>query len=131
MTTQTLSEEIAGFFDEFAEAFHTWSGARVAARYAVPGVALRGNGSVQWIQSRPEIEQFFQGALDSYRREGCHGIRYRDLHVVPMGGLSALGTVTWELLGEDGTVLRDWRQSYNLVRTGTGWEILVSTYHVG
>jgi len=39
--------------------------------------------------------------------------------------------VTWELLREEGNVLRQWRQSYNLVRVEAGWQILASTYHVG
>jgi hypothetical protein len=96
----------------------------------VPGVALRGDGSVQSLQSRPDLERFFQAAVDSYRRDGCRGIRYRDLEMVPMGTRSVLGTVTWELLGEDGRAVRRWRQSYNLVRAGNGWQVLASTYHV-
>ena len=126
-----LLDEVAGFFDDFVEAFSSFSGARIATRYAVPGVALRGDGSIQCLQSRPEVERFFQAAVDAYHREGCRGIRFKDLDVVPIGGRSALGTVTWELLREDGSVLRQWRQSYNLVRVETGWQILPSTYHVG
>jgi hypothetical protein len=38
--------------------------------------------------------------------------------------------VTWELLGDDGRVLRQWRQSYNLVRLDAGWQVFASTYHV-
>jgi hypothetical protein len=93
-------------------------------------VAVRGDGSIQSLQSRPDLEAFFQAAVDGYRREGCRGIRYRDLETVPMGARSALGTVTWELLREDGSVVRQWRQSYNLVRVGNGWQVLASTYHV-
>jgi hypothetical protein len=55
----------------------------------------------------------------------------KDLDVVPMGGRSVLGIVTWELLREEGSVLRQWRQSYNLVRVEAGWQILASTYHIG
>jgi hypothetical protein len=76
-----------------------------------------------------EVERLFQAAVDAYHRERCRGIRFKDLDVVPIGGRSALGTVTWELVREDGSVLG--RQSYNLVRVDTGWQILASTYHVG
>lgn len=126
-----LADEVAGFFDDFVETFSSFSGVRIATRYAVPGVALRGDGSIQCLQSRVEVERFFQAAVDTYHREGCRGIRFKDLEVVPIGGRSALGTVTWELLREDGSVLRQWRQSYNLVRVETGWQILASTYHIG
>jgi hypothetical protein len=130
MGARGLADEVAGFFDDFVEAFRSFSGARIAERYLVPGVALRGDGSVQSLQSRPEVERFFQAAVDGYRRDGCRGIRYRDLEMVPMGARSVLGTVTWELLGEDGRVVRRWRQSYNLVRAGNAWQVLASTYHV-
>jgi hypothetical protein len=125
-----LADEVAGFFADFVEAFSSFSGVRIATRYAVPGVALRGDGSIQCLRSRVEVERFFQAAVDTYRREGSRGIRFKDLEVVPLGGRSALGTVTWELLREDGSVLRQWRQSYNLVRVANGWQILASTYHV-
>ena len=32
-------------------------------------------------------------------------------------------------LREDGTVLRQWRQSYNLARVERSWQVLASTYH--
>jgi hypothetical protein len=130
MSAPELTDEVSRFFVDFVDAFHSFNGARIAARYAVPGIALRADGSIEPVQSRPEIERFFQAAVDSYRRDGCRGIRFKDLDVVPMGRTSALGTVTWELLREDGSVLRAWRQSYNLVRVGAGWQIFASTYHL-
>jgi hypothetical protein len=112
-------------------AFCSFSGVSIAALYFAPGIALRGDGSIQCLQSRADIERFFQTAVDAYRRDGCRGIRFKDLDVVPLGGRSALGTVSWELLREDGTVLRQWRQSYNLARVEHGWQVFASTYHVG
>jgi hypothetical protein len=130
MSARALRDEVAEFFDRFVTAFGSFDGAQVAGLYAVPGVALRGDGSIQCLQSRPEIERFFQKALDGYRRDGCHACRYKDLESVPLGGRSALGTVSWELLRRDGSVLREWRQSYNLVRVEKGWQVLASTYHL-
>ena len=125
-----LREVVGQFFDRFVEAFGSFSGPRVAALYHVPGIALRGDGSIQSLQSRAEVEGFFQRALDGYRGDGCRAARFKDLDVVPMGGRSALGTVTWELLRQDGSVLRAWRQSYNLARVEGGWQVFASTYHV-
>ena len=42
----------------------------------------------------------------------------------------ALVTVDWELLRGDESVIREWRQSYNLARARRGWQILVSTFHL-
>ncbi len=126
----TLRAEVAGFFDGFVDAFSAFSGARIATLYVVPTVALRGDRSVGCLQSRVDVERFFQAALDRYYSDGCRACRFKDLEGVPMGGRSVLGTVTWELLREDGSVLTEWRQSYNLVRVDKGWQILASTYHV-
>ena len=129
MPDQTWRDEVAGFFNDFVDAFHTFSGARIATLYCVPHVAMRRDGSLECVQSRADVERFFQAAVDGYYRDGCRTCRFRDLDVVPMGGRSVLGTVTWELLRDDGRVLQTWRQSYNLVRTAQGWQIFASTYH--
>lgn len=130
MTGPALREDLTRFFDDFVNAFASFKGAPLADLYLVPGVALRGDGLIQGLQSRTEIERFFQATLDRYHREGCRACRFKDLDVVPIGGRSALGTVTWELLGEDAAVLKTWRQSYNLVRTDSGWKVFASTYHL-
>jgi len=53
-----------------------------------------------------------------------------ELHVSPIGGQSALATLVWKMLRRDGSLIREWRMSYNLVRVATGWQILVSTFHL-
>jgi hypothetical protein len=67
---------------------------------------------------------------DGYYRDGCRSSRYGNLEVTRIGGRSILATLDWEQLREDGSVMRQWRQSYNLVRAGKGWQILVSTFHI-
>ncbi len=129
MNRQALRDEVAAFFDGFVEAFGTFSGARIAALYLVPYVALSGDGSVGCLQSRADVERYFQAAVDGYYGDGCRSCRFKDLDVVPIGRRAALGTVTWELLREDGTVLKVWRQSYNLVRVAGGLQVLASTDH--
>jgi hypothetical protein len=56
---------------------------------------------------------------------------FSDLEVVPIGAKSVLATVTWEQWRKDSSVLRKWRQSYNLVRTDGPWQILAATFHLG
>lgn len=102
----------------------------MAALYHAPHIALRDDGSVDRLDARDDIARFFQAALDGYRQAGCRRARFADLEVVPLGGRSAVGTVTWELVGDDDRVLRRWRQSYNLIRVGDGWQVLTSTAHL-
>ena len=91
---------------------------------------MRGDGSIHSFQSREEITRFFQGVADTYRGEGGIGGTMHDLEVVPIGERSALATVTWKNLRADGSVARQWRQSYNLVRFAEGWRILTATFHL-
>jgi hypothetical protein len=39
-------------------------------------------------------------------------------------------TLELQLKRRDGTVVREWRQSYNLIRPDDRWQIFVSTIHV-
>jgi hypothetical protein len=125
-----VEHDINDFFNDFVRAFCTFDGTQIAARYYSPCVALRANGSIDVMPSRQVIETVFEAAVEGYHREGCRGIRFKDLDVVPMGERAVLGTVTWELLREDGTVLRQWRQSYNLVHVDTRWMVFASTHHI-
>ena len=130
MVDPALAEEIRGFFEQYTKAFDSIDGNRIAALYCMPTVTMRGDGSIHCLQSRKELARFFQGVADTYYRDGYRSGRFTNLQVVPIGGRSALATVDWELLRSDGSVIRAWRQSYNVVRVAGGWQILASTFHV-
>jgi len=130
MADQPLTEEVRGFFQEYNNAFASIDGGRIAALYYMPTVTMRADGSIHCLQSREELARFFQNVADTYHREGYRDGRFKILEVISIGGRSALATLDWELLRGDGSVIRGWRQSYNLVRSGGGWQILVSTFHV-
>ena len=115
-----LVDELRAFFAAYMAAFDVRDGVRIATLYHEPTVTLRGDGSVHCLQSREELAGFFQGVADTYAREGARAWSYTGLEVVPLGGRSALATVDWQMHGADGAVMRGWRQSYNLLRTGAG-----------
>jgi hypothetical protein len=91
---------------------------------------MRGDASIHCLQSREELARFFQGVADTYKQQGAHSGPFRDLQVVPIGERSALATMDWEMQRGDGSLIRKWRQSYNVVRVDNGWQILVSTFHL-
>ncbi|HVL00386.1 MAG TPA: hypothetical protein VM553_11275 [Dongiaceae bacterium] len=112
--TSSLQMDVATFFDDFVDVFASFNGGRIAQRYAVPYLAIRADSTSELFSSAAAIGAYFQGIVDDYYRQGCRSCRYRDLQVVPMGSMSALGTVTWELLRADSSVLIAWRESYHL-----------------
>jgi hypothetical protein len=129
MDVQRLKEEARAFLEAYDSAFASIDGARIAGLYHSPCVTLRGDGSIHCLTSS-EVERFFQGVAEAYYREGYRKGRFELLDVIPIGGRGALVTVDWKLLREDGSLIRGWRQSYNLVRVQGGWRILVSTFHI-
>jgi hypothetical protein len=129
MTDQALAEEVRGFFETYANTFASIDGAAIAKLYHAPCVTVRGDGSVLCLQTRDEVQAFFQKVADGYYREGFRSGPFVNLGVVAIGTRSVLATLDWEMLREDKTVIRRWRQSYNLLRVGTEWRILASTFH--
>jgi ketosteroid isomerase-like protein len=130
MADPALTNEIRAFLEEYNTAFASIDGKRIAALYHMPTVTMRGDGSIHCLQSREELARFFQGVADTYYKDGYRGGRFKNLEVVPIGGRSALASLHWEMQRGDGSVIREWRQSYNVVRIGDVWQILVSTFHV-
>ena len=130
MAQSDLQREAAAFFDDFVDAFATFRGSRIAERYVAPYVALQTDGSVLPFTEHSAIGAYFQSVVDTYAAQGCRSCRYRELETLPLGRQSALATVTWDLLREDGTVLTSWRESYALVRKPEGLRIFTSVDHV-
>ena len=130
MADAAFTGEIQDFFEGYAKAFDSIDGNRIAALYHMPTVTMRGDASIHCLQSREELARFFQGVADTYYKDGYRSGRFQNFQVVPIGERSALATMDWELQRGDGSVIRAWRQSYNVVRVGDGWQILVSTFHV-
>lgn len=130
VTDKALPAEVAAFFDAFVQAFPSFDGKVIAERYAAPYLALNGEGVLTLLPTQADIANYFQTVLDNYLAQGCRSCRYLALEVLALGSQSAMGTVTWEMLDQDGKVLSSWRESYNFMRTGDGWRIFASTDHV-
>jgi len=117
------------FLDEFVEAFRTFRGAEVARRYQSPYLAVDASGAASCFATPGAIAEYFQRVLDDYRSRGCHSCRYRDLEVRALGEVSALLSVSWELLRADGSVAVEWRESYGVSRSGGRMRVFASVDH--
>src|ERR1700744_1316633 len=127
MLDQALSNEVAHFLDDYVRHWYAGDWIAVAALYHVPSITMRGDGSVYCFQSSKELQEFFQGVGASYDKEGNLGPgRFHSLTTEPIGTRSSFATLTWQMVHKDGSVLREWRQSYNLVRTEGRWQILAA-----
>lgn len=89
MSQETCRQAAAeAYFDAFVRAFATFDAAEVGRLFAVPGVALREDGTIVALTTEAELRRYYQGALDHYRGQGCRSCRWSDLAVTPMGGMS-------------------------------------------
>ena len=127
---KALEVEISAFLNQYLEIFITFDADQIAAWYCVPTIAMGFDGSINCFQSREEITWFFQRVADIYQGEGAISGTMHDLEVVPIGGRSALATVTWKNRRPDGSVAKQFRMSYNVVRFDEGWRILAATVHL-
>lgn len=124
-----LKTDTTTFFNDFTAVFAIFDGARIAQRYAAPYLAIHADGSSELFPTAESIAAYFQRIVDGYRSSGCHSCRYGHLEIVPMGSTAVLGTVTWELLRADGSVLTAWRESYNLAYQHGRLKAFVSVDH--
>ncbi|MFT3800936.1 MAG: hypothetical protein QM766_06905 [Burkholderiaceae bacterium] len=129
MKSSELETHVRIFFDEFVEAFRSFDGNIIAERYLSPYLAFHTAESIQIFTSRAETATYFQGIVDQYHAEGCRACRYKDMSVMQLGNECAIGTVTWELLAEDRSVISAWRESYNLCRVEGRLMVFASTDH--
>ncbi len=117
------------FFDEFVEAFSSFDGKTIARRYLAPYLAFHSAQAIQVFMSADETASYFQRIVDAYHVRGCRACRYSDMSVSPLGKECAVGTVSWELLTQDGSVLSAWRESYNLCLVDGRFKVFASTDH--
>jgi hypothetical protein len=130
MPDQPQRSEISKFFTDYTKLFDERDGATIATYYHAPSVSMRSDASVHVFQSHQELRDFFQGVADKYYAEGLRSSRFQNLDLKPIGSKSVLVTLTWNMLREDGSIIRAWDQSYNLIRPAGRWEILASTFHI-
>src|SRR5262245_17631214 len=123
-------EEAIAFFERYRMEFDKANWMTFTSLFLEPFVTVRGDGSVKLFQSRGETRKFFETVADAWRGEGYHRFTTTNFEVMPMGRLSRLVTFDWEMLRADGSLLRKWRQSYQLILIQSEWKVLSSTFHV-
>jgi hypothetical protein len=122
-------DEIEAFFHAYSRALDAWDVDRIARLHHAPCLKIHGDGSIQCLPTHEDVRSFFHDLSEKYRERELHSGSFRDLEVVPIGAQAVLATVTWDLLRIGHSLLRQFRRSYNLYRSGTDWLILVTTAH--
>lgn len=130
MSAIPLSEEqLAAFFLRYATAFDHRNWSVFTSLLYEPVLTVRSDGSVRCLHSRDEAQEFFEKVADDWRAEGYCRFAASNFEIIPLGIRSLLATLDWEMLRENGSQMRVWRQSYQLLKTDNDWKVLAFTYH--
>ena len=130
MHTSSLSAgEVTAFFARYGTEFDSCNWPAFVALYHEPALSVRGDGSVTCLMSRADARTFFENVVAAWHLEGYQRFEARDLDVMPLGSRSLLATLDWHMLRGDGSLIRKWRQSYQLILVQQEWQVLASTFH--
>jgi hypothetical protein len=122
-------DQARDFFDRYRREFDSSNLEAFASLFHAPFMTVRGDGSVHHLQSHEEAQQFFKTVAAVWRDEGHGRFSTANFEVMPLGKFSSLVTFDWEMLRQDGSLVKEWRQSYQLIAVRQDWTVLVSTFH--
>jgi hypothetical protein len=95
----------------------------IAAMYEVPFLAVR-EGRAIHLGDRDAVREHLGGLMEAYRNAGATSARIADLRVTRLDRTSAIATIRWNALADDGALLRDFVTSYQMLREERGgWGI--------
>jgi len=120
--------DFESFFSRYAERYMASDVDAVAAMYEAPLLAVR-EGRVIHLADETALREHLAGLMDAYSRAGAARADIAALHVDQLGSHAANATVSWQVLGADGELVRDFRTTYFVFRTDGAWRIRTYTNH--
>ena len=121
--------DIARFFERYAQRYMAFDVDTVTGMYEKPFLAVR-EGRPIHLTDDDAVREHLSGLMAAYRDAGAAEAAIADLQVTRLGRTSALATVQWQARAADGSVLREFATSYQLLDDGAGgWRILAYVYH--
>ena len=124
MTEPSMRE----FWEAYSERYMASDLDAVSGLYEAPFLAVRENEPIH-LPDREAVRAHVAELMEAYRNAGAKEAAIADLQVLQLDGASSIATVRWSARAEDGTVLREFTVSYQMLRRPGGWTILSYTYH--
>lgn len=119
--------ELGRFFDRYAQRYMAGDAEVVADMCEIPFLAVR-SGQAFHLVDREAVVGHFAANMLAYRTAGAAAADIVDIDAEPQGTAAILATVRWHVRGPDGTMIRDFRTSYQLVEANP-WRILSYVNH--
>lgn len=123
---EALPADLKAFFDTYREAFNRLDGAAVARLYAVPSGIASDRGYTHWPAFEP-IRDNMDALCALYREHGFAASHFDIAAFIPQGNDHAVADLAWTIERTDGQDAWCFHTTYNLVRRGRGWRVLLCT----
>ncbi len=117
------------FFTKYRTTFDKGDMKEFSTFFNEPFMSVRADGQIQSLPTNKDAELFFPQVIDIWKNEGYKSFTMCDFEVIKLGSSSVLVTFTWEMLDNNADLIRQWRQSYNLVKNVDEWKVILSTFH--
>lgn len=126
-----MINEAKVFFSKYNATFDSGDMTAFSKLFHEPFVSVRPDGLIAHMPTNKIAEAFFTSALASWQAEGYESMSTKSYDVTSMGDTGMLVTLTWLLLDANREPIREWRQSYNLLKSDGEWKVFASIFHVG
>lgn len=121
-----MTNEIRSFFEDYRDAFNALDGVAVADLYAEPSGIAQGAIYTHWPTRQPVADNM-RALCEIYRGRGFMRADFRPGHFIEQGADHAVAEVIWRIDWSRGDAPWEFKTTYNLIRTGDGWRVLLCT----
>lgn len=118
---------ISPFFARYAERYMASDAETVADMCDVPFLAVR-SGEAFHLLDRAAVVGHFAANMLAYRSAGAAAADIVDMEIMDQGTEAVLTTVHWHVRAPDGTTIRDFQTSYQLI-VADPWRIVSYVNH--
>ncbi|MES2208621.1 MAG: DUF4440 domain-containing protein [Chloroflexota bacterium] len=122
-----MTLELGSFFERYAERYMAGDAEAIADMCEAPFLAVR-SGKAFHLPDREAVVGHLATNMTAYRSAGAASADIADIDVQEQGSEAVLATVHWHVRGPDGTMVRDFRTSYQLV-VADPWRIVSYVNH--
>jgi ketosteroid isomerase-like protein len=121
-----MPREIRVFFETYRDAFNALDGTAVAELYAEPSGIAQDAKYTHWANRRL-IAENMSALCQIYKDKGFIRTDFEPSQFIEQGSHHAVADVVWRIEWDNDQQPWCFKTTYNLVRTGQGWRVLLCT----
>lgn len=121
-----MPTEIRDFFEQYRNAFNALNGSAVSQFYAEPSGITQDGIYTHWLE-RGSVAENMTKLCKLYKDRGFVRADFEPCQFIDQGEQYAIADLQWHIEWSDEQDPWRFKTTYNLVRTGRGWKVLLCT----